>query len=70
MASLKSNAGFALESKVEINSQIKLYMEACKHCKALVTMLGMKKKNTLFLEKNIRAANEKLYFSKGFEIML
>jgi hypothetical protein len=28
------------------------------------------KKKTLFLEKNIRAANEKLYFSKGFEIML
>jgi hypothetical protein len=47
MASLKSNAGFALESKVEINSQIRFYMEACKHCKALVAMLGMKKKNII-----------------------
>jgi hypothetical protein len=47
MASLKSNARLALESKVEINSQIRFYMEACKHCKALVAMLGMEKKNII-----------------------
>ncbi len=66
MASLKSNARFALESKVKINSQIRFYMEACN---ALVAMLGVKKK-PLFLEKNIHVANEKLYFAKGFEIVL
>jgi hypothetical protein len=27
-------------------------------------------KKTLFLEKNIHVANEKLYFAKGFEIVL
>jgi hypothetical protein len=69
MASFKSNARLALESKIEMNSQIKFYMEACKHCKALNSHIKGEKK-TLFLEKNIHVANEKLYFAKGFEIVL
>jgi hypothetical protein len=44
-------------------------MEACKHCKALNSHIKGEKK-TLFLEKNIHVANEKLYFAKGFEIVL
>jgi hypothetical protein len=63
MASLNSNARFALESKIEINSQIRFYMEAYKHHKALVATLGVEKK-TLFLEKEFMLPMKSYILSK------
>ncbi len=40
------------------------------YCKALVAMLGVKVWDHYFLKTNYDVANEKLYFSKGFEIVL
>jgi len=75
MTSLKSNVRFALESKVEINSQIRFYMETCKHCKALVATLGVKEKH-YFLKKTFMLPMKsyilpkvlKYYCSKSFMV--
>jgi hypothetical protein len=40
------------------------------HHKALVAMLEVNVKYHYFLKMNFHVVNEKLYFSKGFEIML
>jgi len=40
------------------------------HHKALVAMLEVKMWDHYLLKKKIHVANEKLYFSKGFETML
>jgi hypothetical protein len=40
------------------------------HHKALVAMLGVKVMYHYFLKMNFHVANEKLYFSKGFQIVL
>jgi len=37
---------------------------------ALVAMLGIKVGDNYFLKTNYHVANEKLYFFKGFEIVL